>query len=444
VFVAGRTATKELISFLEDKSLRLPEIVQQLNELWSKPEERISKIAQDDQLLMKELKQEEYQDEMDLEEANNAKDVNDNASEYSAITKYSLQSFRSGAKSLVSSHSLASKHSIISGNNSSVTILSQLTDRSSSAVRGGNDDEKDSAFAIQGLEHSLLSRGKVNEYEGMNTLSGELKPRKAKRIEKQKQKGTYYDRQEAEAEVNDAEGNAKQRNTKEAIQKRKERHAQKRAEQPKDSFELKKENTLCGDLLSYMQLKPLLNMIMELKQMLFMSSTSSSAQISSSDRLLLMELMEKEQQFIEMIQKQSLIYAPTYPLVWLLKKNLKNVLYFQNYQFSFNKKIFKNLQLLKTMNLSQYNLLLSSGISQTLGINLNNNENQPVPTTELASAVMPGTAENSVYQLLMMLNILTPEELNEFHMLQSKNWWNSCYEGIQMYYQSSKMIHFQS
>ena len=320
---------KELIQLLREKKECFSFLIEQLNRLWENPFERLKNLAQEDHLLQQALRQETFQEEDYQQEKD--KDLGttglgeDTSSEFTAITKYSLRSIQSGRsmKSLVSSAaaSSSSAYSQLDGTYSSVSLLSHrssATAASSSSSSSSNywrseGENTSSSFSIQGLDHSLLSRGKLSDESYTAQSSGktyykrDLKPRHQKRIEKQKQKGTYYDRTEFKEEEreggeeetsseHDSRSTAadslskkkkKQRQsqsddaaTAAAYQRRQQIHQKKKELQQqaaRDPYGVKQEVQYCEELLSYQHLPALVDMANELSQLLLLTATSSSS-----------------------------------------------------------------------------------------------------------------------------------------------------------------------
>eukprot|EP00599_Poterioochromonas_sp_BG-1_P016511 CAMPEP_0173165590 /NCGR_PEP_ID=MMETSP1105-20130129/21483_1 /TAXON_ID=2985 /ORGANISM="Ochromonas sp., Strain BG-1" /LENGTH=524 /DNA_ID=CAMNT_0014086619 /DNA_START=145 /DNA_END=1717 /DNA_ORIENTATION=+ len=323
IFTGGRTAVKELIRYLNLKAQRLPEIISQLNEFWKNPIERIQNLVKEDTILQQALKQEQFNEEEYAEKEEGGGNNNDfeTSSEFTAITKYSLQSIRSGRSNKSSKSLISNASSLLSGSHSSVSILSQVSDKYSQSGGSWKNDGGEKSFSIQGLDHSLLSRGKLSDESYTAISSGntyykrDLKPRQQKRIDKQKAKGTYYDRTEGE-QGDDSSATSGEESSYQRKQKYHQRKREQQQQSAKDPYETKKEHQLCEELLEYTHLKGIILIANELIQLLQLATTSSTASFASSDRILLLDLMKSLQDLIELLQKQQLLYAPNYPMIW--------------------------------------------------------------------------------------------------------------------------------
>ena len=255
-------AAKELNKHLLDRSSRLPEIVSELGELWKNPVERMENVASTEADLQAELA------EKDGDEAK--EDVNDTSSEFSAATKYSTSSL------------LSTTSSIRSGT-STVSILSDISDKTSATSQSTSS----TAFSIEGLEHSLLSRGTAN-YSGENrNANGKVykrdrTPRRQKRIERSKTKGNS-----------------------------------------KDVWGLRKEKELCLELWRYAQLKAIAKAVNDLCELLLTTN-------SMEDHLLAVELTTNMQKLVKLVQAQSAPIAPAYPKEWLVKRAMTVVSHYQD------------------------------------------------------------------------------------------------------------------
>lgn len=198
-------------------------------------------------------------------------DVNDNSSEFSAATKYSTSSL------------LSSTSSIRSGT-STVSILSDISDKTSAS----NQSVSSTAFSIEGLEHGLLSRGSANSYSGENrNANGKVykrdrTPRRQKRIERSKTKGYS-----------------------------------------KDVWGLRREKELCQELYKYAQLKSYSKAVNELCALLVSANTAE-------DHALATTLTSNMQQLVKLVQNNTAPIAPAYPKEWLTKRAMTIVTYYQD------------------------------------------------------------------------------------------------------------------
>lgn len=172
-------AVKEMMADLKAKEANLPSVLAELKEIWQNPEDRIQKISTTDTLLMNELTGEGEEGEGGA--GGMAHD--DTASEYSAVSMRSNYSYRSDARSIRSG-------------TSTVSVLS-----TSSAISAASSTVS-KTFTITGLEHGLLSRGKITDpqgqggtyqAEGQKVYKRDSKPRRQKRIARSQAKGSGRD-----------------------------------------------------------------------------------------------------------------------------------------------------------------------------------------------------------------------------------------------------------
>lgn len=183
-------AVEDTIASLDERTASFPQAARILKELWTPPTatanaaattatavtdvgdvepplDRLHQVAQHDRMLQRILERLEQGDDYDdaVQPSTNANGggagdsasvINDNASDFSAASKYSLLSLRSARStqsgvSVQSAQSRSSQYSL----SSEASTTSQQTSASASGGAGGN-------FSIQGLEHTLLSRGTVD------------------------------------------------------------------------------------------------------------------------------------------------------------------------------------------------------------------------------------------------------------------------------------------
>jgi hypothetical protein len=156
----ARIAVKKLLKNISSRITRQIEIVNELKVLWLDPQARLDQVASTEPTLVAEL---------------NGADKN---IEDDTKSEFSLLSMQSGASNI----SGISNKSGRSGA-SSVSVLSNLSATSAKSIAM----KSDSSFAIEGLEHSLLSRGDSKKHSERN--KGENRHgRKEKKAEKKRQR----------------------------------------------------------------------------------------------------------------------------------------------------------------------------------------------------------------------------------------------------------------
>jgi hypothetical protein len=170
---AARTGARDMIKALPGRSDRQVVLVTELVALWKDTANRLKQVASSEPTLVAELNGGHLNPDGTVWKD---KDEDDNKSEFSIASR---QSGASGA-SYVSS---ASRSSVRSSASSSVSILSNL----SVGTSGGRTTASDSAFSIDGLDHSLLSRGTIKPG---TEVGGKREPeRKTKRRQRKQNKG---------------------------------------------------------------------------------------------------------------------------------------------------------------------------------------------------------------------------------------------------------------
>lgn len=162
----------DLIKLLDRHGARQKILVEELRALWADPAERMKKISEIEPVLKEELSSDKPADSF-------AADVDDSKSEFSQV------SYRSTASYLSRSSAASSRSGV-----SVVSVLSNVSLAASST--GGFDNksqsgsEKSKTFSIQGLEHSLLSRGSANSSGGGGSGAGGKKTRRDNERSKRK------------------------------------------------------------------------------------------------------------------------------------------------------------------------------------------------------------------------------------------------------------------
>ena len=246
-----RSDCKETIKLLKHIEGRLEEVVSKLSSLWANPKERLEQVASTEPSLIAELRMLQGQNEYD-----------DTKSEYS------LQSNLTGASNLSS----RSYQSNISGT-SSVSVLSNLSISSSISKVTTT-----SSFAIEGLEHGLLSRGN---------------------IEKAYVKGKH------------------QKISKKAEKRR------GRGEGGRDLWGLQNENSMCEELWNYGQVKCLVAATIQISDVLLLLG-------APLDFDLISQLQVAVESYTNLLISNPSPVAPGYPPEWLDKRLMKYVKHFQD------------------------------------------------------------------------------------------------------------------
>ena len=161
-----------MIATLPARSERQAILVAELSDLWMKPHARLLQVASSEPTLIAELNGGHLNADGTV-----WKDVegDDTKSEFSIVSRQSGASYVS----------TASRSSVRSTASSSVSILSNLSVGSSA----GKSSASTSAFSIDGLDHSLLSRGTAKGPGGSEVGGKKEAPRKYKRRQRKTCKG---------------------------------------------------------------------------------------------------------------------------------------------------------------------------------------------------------------------------------------------------------------
>lgn len=258
-----RYTTKELLEELSKQGNKMKKLVDELRSLWANTEERLQNISA-------------TEDVYNITLFKNFKDDGDDAGDETK-SEYSVSSQQSLFSSL-------SERSSKSGT-STVSVLSNLSASSSSSAVSASPS---TAFSITGLDHTLLSRGTVNDSDNRGPPNTKTKRkndslRKQKRQERSKVKGSG-----------------------------------------KDIWGLRKENNLCEELLSYACVGEIARAVHDLCEVLFLVG-------GISDRLLAIELHSAMDNYATVVQENAPPLAPDYPLGWLLYRSMASVTFYQDY-----------------------------------------------------------------------------------------------------------------
>ena len=163
-----RGIASQCIIELKNASIKYKTIVTELNTVfWNEPEVRYTQVCEKDTVLK------DLMDKININTDGDDGFGNDNGSEFSAVSQFSLASnislsshrSRNSNNSLTSLNSIGSMGSMGSvgsmnsiSNKSTTSMLSKLSTMSTNATPTRVKETK-GAFSIVGLEHSLLSRG---------------------------------------------------------------------------------------------------------------------------------------------------------------------------------------------------------------------------------------------------------------------------------------------
>jgi hypothetical protein len=203
--------------------------------------------------------------------------LGDDTSEFSAVTHQSYVSYRSD-RSTISQRSNSTSMSTVSNSSSNSSVSK--------------------SFSIEGLDHSLLSRGNNIESSGNGRGKGSRSKKEKDNLRRKK---------------------------------RKEKSNNKTAGSGRDEWGLFKENEMCEELISL--------------ALVFYSSIQETTSLfdvlllgygkANVDREMAIRLQQGLEEFsTEMNKHLSLVFAPEYPSEWLEKKAMRSVKHFQRKVFS--------------------------------------------------------------------------------------------------------------
>lgn len=250
-----RNECKEIIKQLKHMEGRVVDIVTNLTNLWANPKERLEKVASTEPSLLMELRAMQGQQEYD-----------DTKSEYS------LQSTQTGASNLSIRSHLSNK-----SGTSSVSILSNLSTNSIVSKISTT-----SSFAIEGLEHSLLSRGNLGKEQKTPNFKGKQQ-KISKKAEKRRGRG----------------------------------------ENGKDVWGLQNESAMCEELWNYAQISSLVESAIQVFYVLLLLATAPDFDLIS-------QLQDAVESFTTTLMTNAPPMAPDYPPEWLENRLMKHVKHFQD------------------------------------------------------------------------------------------------------------------
>ena len=174
---AARAAAHAALAALPARSARQLALVGELQTLWGDHAARLTQVAGTEPALLAEL---HGAVGGDPSRPDGLGDADDGKSEYTAASRSTALSNLSGA----TSRSRASASSALSSASSSITVLSNTS------LTSGRSSHRTTAFAIEGLDHTLLSRGEARGPGGSDLQGRKEHPRKAKRRERKAARGS--------------------------------------------------------------------------------------------------------------------------------------------------------------------------------------------------------------------------------------------------------------
>ena len=260
-----------MISALPGRSARQATLVTELSTLWAKPDTRLAQVASTEPTLVAELNGGHINPDGTVWRD---KEGDDTKSEFSVISRQSGASYVSSA----------SRSSVRSSASSSVSILSNMSVGST----GGKSVASTSAFSIDGLDHSLLSRGTVKG-PGGSDMGGKKEPqRKYKRRQRKTGKG----------------------------------------EGGRDLWGLRREAAVCAELWSLAQVSSIARNAKDLCDALSLFSLGDAGDVS-----LACNLQASVDLYVKELQSHSPPVAPMYPPQWMAMRLLGHVARFQEIIF---------------------------------------------------------------------------------------------------------------
>ena len=245
-----------MISGLLARNKRIPRLVEELQELWTDVDERLRIVTESD------IELRNMAENVDFSQAND-----DCQSEFSAASQFSLVSAASARSGT-----------------SSVSVLSNLMNAS---VLSDASASNKSVFSIEGLDHSLLSRGKEDKYAQGGVGKSSRSGRKA-----------YDEKRERKKERKRGRGLGR------------------------DPLGLITETDLCEELLGYANLSRVVRAVEELSDCLLLLG-------SPADVMTIISLQKTVDSSVEVLSSHTPNVAPAYPRAWLERKQMMPIFYFQ-------------------------------------------------------------------------------------------------------------------
>lgn len=360
-------AATSLIVTLPIRAARQAVLVAELSVLWANPSLRLTQVASTEPTLVAELNGGTLNADGTVWKD---KDEDDTKSEFSVLSKQSGTSYRS----------TASRSSVRSTASSSVSILSNLSIGSSS----GRTVASTSVFSINGLDHSLLSRGSA---AGPGSeVDGKREPlRKYKRRQRKIGKG----------------------------------------EGGRDLWGLRKESSLCAELWTLAQVSTIARNGKNLCDVLSLFCHGDNNDIS-----LACNLQKSIDTYVKELQSNPAPVAPMYPSQWMQIRLMFDVGKFQEALIP-NPYISSNIFILDALN-SNNNVNFNSHN------NNNDNENEENEGEN-------GDNENKINDNLVELAHQLFYTVNQEKKVNSSSatWWSTAADGI-LLWQSYRRVTFES
>ena len=260
-----------MIAVLPKRSERQALLVTELSALWADPAARLKQVASTEPTLVAELNGGHINPDGTVWKD---KEGDDTKSEFSIVSRQSGASYISSA----------SRSSVRSSASSSVSILSSISIGSA----GGRSAASTSTFCIDGLDHSLLSRGTAKGIGGSDLEGKAEAPRKYKRRQRKSCKG----------------------------------------EGGRDLWGLRREAAVCAELWSLAQVSSIANSARDLCGALSLFALGGAGDIA-----LACALQTSVDQYVKELQSRPPPVAPMYPPQWMGVRQLAVVCRYQEIMF---------------------------------------------------------------------------------------------------------------
>eukprot|EP01034_Spumella_vulgaris_P024576 gene24576-30941_t len=264
---AAVSTARELLKTLPKKSATLAALVTELSVIWKDPADRLQKVSTTDTALLDELNGVGNKDEAQ---------TSDTASEYSAVTQQSMLSYRSDTRSIRSG-------------TSTLSILSEMSQQSAQSA-AAQSTTPSTSFSIEGLDHSLLSRGKATK-DPYHVNAGKKHARSYKRD--QTERGQKR------------------------IEKSKTRGA------GRDVWGLRREIAICDELLTFAFVGQVANSVRDLCELLLVLGSSEELSLAA-------ELQTAMNLYVKQLSASPPPIGPMYPAEWLEKRLMKSIMRYQD------------------------------------------------------------------------------------------------------------------
>lgn len=349
-----------MIAALPSRSERQAVLVAELSVLWADPHARLVQVASTEPTLVAELNGGHLNADGTV-----WKDVegDDTKSEFSIVSRQSGASYVS----------TASRSSVRSSASSSVSILSNLSIGSS----GGKSQASTSAFSIDGLDHSLLSRGTVKGPGGSDLGGKKEAPRKYKRRQRKTCKG----------------------------------------EGGRDLWGLRREAAVCAELWTLAQVSAIARSAKDLCDVLSLFALGDEGDIP-----LACELQRSVDVYVKCLQSQPPPVAPLYPPQWMGIRQLVTVCRYQETMFP-------------AINLSDLRTLGPGSVTKkdkdkAVGKNNNNNDNNDNDDGDGDGDDLAALARQ------LHFNLIQESKQNS----TVDTWWKTAADGISLWQASRRIV----